>query len=121
VVDALGQAREATPRLRHVAEIGVRARPFAYAVNGLAVPQSPLRVELEAPGGEHWTWGPPDAADRVSGPALDFCLLVTQRRHGDDLKLAVEGSGAHQWATIAQAYAGTAGGGREPMGGTAAR
>ena len=28
-----------------------------------------------------------DAADRMTGPALDFCLLVTQRRHRADLAL----------------------------------
>ena len=31
--------------------------------------------------------------DRVTGPALDFCLLVTQRRHRDDLALGIEGAG----------------------------
>ncbi len=121
VVDALGQTREATPRLRHIAEIGVRATPFAYAINGLTPPSSPLRVELEASSGEVWAWGPADADDRVRGPALDFCLLVTQRRHRDDLALAFEGTGARQWATIAQAYAGAPGGGREPQHGSAVR
>ena len=120
VVDALGQTREGTPRLRHIAEMGVRARPFAYAINGMAMPEQPPRVELEAPGGDVWTWGPADAAGSISGPALDFCLLVTQRRHRDDLKLTVHGADAEQWMAIAQAYAGAPGGGREPLGGTAA-
>ncbi len=115
IVDALGQSREATPRLRHVAEIGVRARPFAYAINGLEPPAAPVHVELQAPGGDSWTWGPSDAADSVSGSALDFCLLVTQRRHRDDVKLTVCGPEASQWVGIAQAYAGAAGGGRAPL------
>ena len=34
VVDALGVAARPTDRLRHVAHIGVRARPFSYAING---------------------------------------------------------------------------------------
>ncbi len=117
VVDALGQSREATPRLRHVAEIGVRARPFAYAINGLQMPEQPVYVELAAPGGEVWTWGPADAADTVTGSALDFCLLVTQRRHRDDVDLTVTGEAAAQWMGIAQAYAGAAGSGRRPRGG----
>lgn len=120
VVDALGQRREGTPRLRHVAEIGVRARPFAYAIHGLELPAAAVRVELAAPDGEVWRWGPSDATDTVSGPALDFCLLVTQRRHRDDVTLTVHGAGAEQWIAIAQAYAGPAAGGRRPRGGTAA-
>jgi uncharacterized protein (TIGR03084 family) len=121
VVDALGQTRAATPRLRHIAEIGVRAAPFAYAINGLEMPATPLRVELAAPHGEIWAWGPDDADDRVSGPALDFCLLVTQRRHRYDLELDIRGDGAQQWAAIAQAYAGAPGGGREPRQGSGAQ
>jgi uncharacterized protein (TIGR03084 family) len=117
IVDALGQRREPTSRLRHIAEIGVRARPFAYAIHGLELPAAGVFVELEAPGGESWTWGPADAADVVSGSALDFCLLVTQRRHRDDVKLTVSGADALQWLAIAQAYAGAAGGGREPLDG----
>jgi uncharacterized protein (TIGR03084 family) len=112
IVDALGQSRDATPRLRHVAEIGVRARPFAYAINGIELPATAVHVALDGSGGEAWTWGPAGSADSVSGSALDFCLLVTQRRHRDDVKLTVIGSDAAQWMAIAQAYAGAAGSGR---------
>ena len=116
VVDALGQDRPATPRLRSVAEIGVRARPFSYAVRGLPMPERPVRVELTGPDGEPWTWGPADAPDVVRGSALDFCLLVTQRRHRDDLELDVTGPAAEEWMGIAQAFAGPPGGGRAPLG-----
>lgn len=115
VVDALGQTRPATARLRAVAEIGVRARPFSYVVHGLALPERPTRVELRSPGGEQWTWGPEDAEDVVRGDALDFCLLVTQRRHRDDVDLEVTGTAAEEWIGIAQAFAGPAGAGRQPV------
>jgi uncharacterized protein (TIGR03084 family) len=115
VVDALGQDRPATGRLRSVAEIGVRARPFSYAVRGLPMPEGPVRVELRGPDGEQWTWGPADAGDVVRGTALDFCLLVTQRRHRDDLDLVVTGPAAEEWTAIAQAFAGPPGAGREPL------
>jgi uncharacterized protein (TIGR03084 family) len=114
IADALGVTREPTGRLRHVAHIGVGARAFSYAVHGKALPQTPLRVELTGPDGDLWTWGPEHAADRVTGPALDFCLLVTQRRHRDDLGLAIEGPAAIEWMAIAQAFAGAAGTGRSP-------
>ncbi|GAA2236513.1 TIGR03084 family metal-binding protein [Kitasatospora cystarginea] len=116
VADALGVEREPTGRLRQVAHLGVRTMGFAFALHGLPVPPPdlPLRVELSAPTGELWTWGPEGAADRVSGPALDFCLLVTQRRHRDDLALHAEGATASAWLPIAQAFAGPPGGGRLP-------
>ncbi|WP_019932059.1 TIGR03084 family metal-binding protein [Nocardia sp. BMG111209] len=112
VADTLGATRPVTPRLRHIAHIGVRTRDFAYAVQGRPAPAEDFRVELAAPDGGVWTWGPETAAQRVSGPALDFCLLVTQRRHRGDLALRADGSDAADWLTIAQAFAGPPGTGR---------
>ncbi|MCX5376778.1 TIGR03084 family metal-binding protein [Streptomyces sp. NBC_00091] len=117
VADALGVRRTPTARLRHVARIGVRARDYAYAVRGLPAPQGEFRVELTAPGGAQvWAYGPADAPQRVTGPALDFCLLVTQRAHRADLGLTATGPDADRWLGIAQAFAGPAGPGREPQG-----
>ncbi len=112
VADALGVARRPTTRLRHIAHIGVRTRNFAYVSNQLDVPAEEFRVELAGPDGDLWAWGPDDATDRLTGPAVDFALLVTQRRHPDDLSLRAEGDGAAQWLRIAQAFAGPPGGGR---------
>ena len=109
IADALGVTREPTGRLRHVAHIGVGARAFSYAVHGKTPPAAEIRVELTAPDGTPWTWGPPEAENRVTGPALDFCLLVTQRRHRDDLTLAIDGPAAAEWMAIAQAFAGVPG------------
>jgi uncharacterized protein (TIGR03084 family) len=114
VADTVGAHREPTHRLRHVAHIGVGARAFSYVARGLPVPSEPVRVELVAPSGELWTWGPEAAAGLVSGPALDFCLLVTQRRHRDDTAVRAHGPAAQEWLTIAQAFAGPPGAGREP-------
>jgi uncharacterized protein (TIGR03084 family) len=116
IADALGVTRPATNRLRHVAHLGVRSLPYSYRVNGLDVPSVPIRVEVTAPDGDVWTWGPDDAADRVTGDALDFCLVVTQRRHVSDTDVVVQGSVATQWIGIAQAFAGAAGTGRQPLG-----
>ena len=57
-------------------------------------------------------FGPPDATNRVKGQALDFCLLVSRRRHPDDLDVAGYGADAERWLDIAQAYRGPAGAGR---------
>ena len=115
IADALGVTREPTGRLRHVAHIGVGARAFSYAVHGKPAPSAPVRVELIGPSGAIWAWGPEDVGDRVAGPALDFCLLVTQRRHRYDVALGIEGPAATEWMAIAQAFAGTAGTGRAPL------
>jgi uncharacterized protein (TIGR03084 family) len=116
VVDTLGVPRAPTDRLRHVARIGVRTRDFAYAVHGLQPPAQEFRIELASPDGELWTYGPEGAEQRVTGPALDFCLLATRRRHRADLALHAEGKDADQWLDIAQAFAGAPGTGREPRG-----
>ena len=114
VADTLGVRRPPAARLRHVAHIGVRARDFAFQVNGRQPPAEPFRVELTGPSGEAWAWGPQEAAQRVTGPALDFCLLVTQRRHRDDVAVTATGPDADAWLDIAQAFAGLPGAGRKP-------
>jgi uncharacterized protein (TIGR03084 family) len=106
VADALRVSRRPTDRLRHIAYLGVRTRGFSYAVKGLQPPELPVFVSLTAPSGGEWTWGEPEAAERITGPALDFCLLVTQRRVLDDLSLAISGDAAKEWMSLAQAFAG---------------
>jgi uncharacterized protein (TIGR03084 family) len=113
VADALGVTRPATARLRSIAHIGVRTRDFAFTVHGLPVPSEPFRVELTAPDGSTWSWGPDDAAQRVTGAAEDFCMLVTQRRPRAQLDVTAAGDDAATWLTIAQAFAGPPGAGRD--------
>ncbi|MEB8339796.1 TIGR03084 family metal-binding protein [Streptomyces endophyticus] len=114
VADALGVVRAPSDRLRHVARIGVRARRFAFDVHGVTAPDDEFRVELVAPSGELWAYGPEDAAQRVTGTAVGFCLLVTQRAHRADLDVRAEGPDADRWLDIAQAFAGPPGKGRAP-------
>jgi uncharacterized protein (TIGR03084 family) len=109
VADALGVRRAATDRIRHVADLGVRTRDHSFRTHRLPVPDAPFRVELTAPSDARWTWGPQDAEQRVVGPALDFALLVTRRRHPDDLAVRANGALASRWLTIAQAFAGSPG------------
>ena len=113
VIDALGLTRRPTARLRHVAHLGVRTFGWSFVVRGLEAPGVPVRVELTGPDGEPWTWGPEDAADRVSGPAEDFCLLVVQRRHRSQTALTASGPVADRWLDVAQAFAGAPGPGRK--------
>jgi len=130
VCDALGVERVPTDRLRHIAHLGVRARPFSYIVRGREVPPGRIEVVVTGPGGDEWRWTAGDAAGAaagadspegvgtadgvasVTGSALDFCLAVTQRRNLADTDLVVSGFLAEDWMAIAQAFAGPPGPGR---------
>ena len=114
VVDAVGAHRPPSDRLRHVAQLGVITRRWSYANRGLEVPGGEVRVELSAPSGAVWTWNDDGDAGAVRGPAEDFCLVVTQRRHVDDTALALEGAAARDWMEHAQAFAGAATDGPRP-------
>ena len=116
VADALGVVRRPTGRLRHIAYLGYRTLGHSFAVHGRRPPEDEVYVALEAPDRTQWTFGPPDAGNRVAGPALDFCLLVTQRRNRADLALQATGPVADEWLDVAQAFAGPPGTGREPAG-----
>lgn len=113
VGEALGITILPSDRVRHVCHIGVRARPYAYLVHDEADPGVDIRVELTGPGGDLWTWGPDDAAERVTGSGYDFALLATRRRHLDDVDVTAEGEHAAHWLTIVQAFAG--GPGSDPL------
>ncbi|MET7998032.1 TIGR03084 family metal-binding protein [Amycolatopsis sp. NPDC005232] len=114
VFDALGLAREPTGRLWHIARFGTRTRDFAFKLNSLAPPPVEFRVELASPDGTTWAFGPEDAEQRLTGSAVDFCLVITQRRHPADTDLVATGADVEEWLTIAQAFAGPPGEGRKP-------
>ena len=114
VYDALGIDRTPTDRIGHLAFFGTRTRDFGYLAHGLTPPTEEFRFELTAPSGLIWNFGPEDATDRITGPAHDFCLLVTRRRHHGDLALTATAGEATRWLDIAQAYRGPAGEGRKP-------
>ena len=105
VCDAVGARRPPTDRLRHIAHLGYVTRGWSYANRGLEPPAGDVRVELAAPSGGMWTRGNDDG-DSVRGPAVDFCLVVTQRRHIDDTDLELSGPDAVDWMHKAQAFAG---------------
>ncbi|MBM43076.1 MAG: TIGR03084 family protein [Acidobacteria bacterium] len=106
VIDAVDGDRQATDRLRHIAQLGVITRHWSYANRRMEAPEVEVDVVLTAPSGDTWTWGPGDAVDTVRGSAEDFCLVVTQRRHADDTGLEMIGDAARGWMVRAQAFAG---------------
>jgi uncharacterized protein (TIGR03084 family) len=106
IYDALGVEHPPSPGLRSVAHLGVTTFDVSHILHGLEVPDEPVRVELHSPDGQSWVWGPADAVNRVTGPALDFVLTTTQRRHWTHTALVATGPVASRWLDITQAFAG---------------
>lgn len=116
IADALGVTRVHTDRIAYLAGFAAHTRDFGYQARGLAAPAEPFRFELTAPSGATWEYGPSDAEQRITGSAVDLCLLVARRRHPDDLDIKAVGEHAEQWIGIAQAYRGPVGENRAPLG-----
>lgn len=114
IADALGIEREYTDRIHHLVAFVESNRDYGYQVRGLTPPSFPFRFELTAPSGETWVSGPEDAPEKVTGPAVDFFLLVTRRRHRDDVAVTASGPETDRWLDIAQSYRGAPGPGRAP-------
>jgi len=106
ICDAVGASRPPSERLRHIAQLGFITRGWSYMVRGEEPPTEAVRVELTSPSGATWSWGEEGATETVTGPAEDFCLVVTQRRHVDDTDLVIIGDAARDWMVKAQAFAG---------------
>lgn len=108
IIDALKINRDGTERLKHVAHLGVSTFAWSFSNRNMKVPDVSIYVELLSPANKTWTWGSKDAEEYIRGSALDFCLIVTQRRHPNDTDIQIKGECAKQWMHIAQAFAGPA-------------
>jgi len=106
ILDTLGIKRTHTPALEHIALLGVKTLGWSYLNRNMPKPVEKVHVELTTPLKEIWTFGDRSWPNRVKGTALEFCLVVTQRRQVEDTDLYVEGATAKEWMTIAQAFAG---------------
>jgi uncharacterized protein (TIGR03084 family) len=104
IYDVLGLKRAAADRIRNVCDIGVRTFAWSFRNRGMDVPPRPA-VTLTAPSGATWRWDS-EGNGTVSGPALDFALVVTQRRAVEDTALHADGEAAQAWLPIAQCFAG---------------
>jgi uncharacterized protein (TIGR03084 family) len=106
IADTVGEPWPATDRIKHVCHIGFTTRGWSYIVRGMDFPGGDVRVELTAPSGALWKWGPDDASDIITGSAEEWALVATQRRHPSTTQLSATGPLAEEWLSIAQAFAG---------------
>jgi uncharacterized protein (TIGR03084 family) len=96
-----------TDRLVHVAWLGRQTLPYAFGVAGEQPPAPPaeLRVELDAPSGARWAFGPEDSPHRIEGPASTWCRVVTRRLRPPAVNdLRATGPLATASLRVAQAY-----------------
>jgi uncharacterized protein (TIGR03084 family) len=108
ITDALGLDPEVTDRITSTLFLSWQARPNAYRINGLEMPDTPLYLEVTLPSGEKWAKGDPDAENRITGTAKDWALVAVRRRNWMDTGLDVVGDEARRFATIVQTFAGEA-------------
>lgn len=106
VWDVVRRRRPLTGRLRHIAHIGVTTFGWTFVNRQRPVPEVMPFIELAGPDGEVWRWGDPGSSESVRGAALDFCLVVTQRRNLLDTALQCTAGSATQWLSVAQCFAG---------------
>jgi uncharacterized protein (TIGR03083 family) len=104
---ALETAPEDTDRLAHVAWLGWKTLPYAFAVAGVDPPAPPqtLRLDLTLPSGRPWRIGPEGAASHLRGRAGDWCRLVTHRvRSEPPTPLVAVGELAQASLLVGQAF-----------------
>lgn len=110
VAGALGTTVPVTDRLWHIARLGWRTIPYAFARAGSPSPAGPVAVRLLAPDGGQWDFGanqPPvtGPVTTVTGPALDFCLVAARRLHPARSTLTAEGPEADKVLALLRTYA----------------
>jgi uncharacterized protein (TIGR03084 family) len=78
VADPLGISVPDTDRLWQVARLAHRTLPYAFSLAGRGDPPR-VRLELEGPTGEPWTFGEEGADVLIRGMAGEFCRIAARR------------------------------------------
>jgi uncharacterized protein (TIGR03084 family) len=103
IAGPLGIPYPDTARLRHIAWLGHRTLPYAFAIEG--VDGGPVYCELTAPGGQVWRLGDPAAPSVITGPAAEFCRVGARRLAPGDSTLTATGPLGAQALAILRNYA----------------
>ncbi|MEL7136684.1 MAG: TIGR03084 family metal-binding protein [Pseudomonadota bacterium] len=106
VYDHLGVERENADRIQNTVVLGVNTFGWTYKTRNETPPGPMPYLELKAPSGTVWTYGDESETDRITGPADEFCQVVTQTRNVADTELSVIGATAQDWMSKAQCFAG---------------
>jgi uncharacterized protein (TIGR03084 family) len=104
VAGALGVSLTPTARLRHIARLAWRTLPYAFARAGQSL-SGPVAVSLVAPDSTLWDFAEEPPLTRVSGDALDFCLVAGRRREPAESSLTATGPDADAVLALVRTYA----------------
>ncbi len=108
IFDLFGTDRVESDRLKNIVVLGVNTFGWTYVTRKLDVPEHMPRLDLEAPSGDLWSFGDEASGERIAGPAVEFCQVVTQTRNIADTTLQMTGETAKDWMSKAQCFAGPA-------------
>jgi uncharacterized protein (TIGR03084 family) len=106
IYDLMGVPRQATDRLRNIAEIGARTYGWTFVNRGIPLPGPAPYIRLAGPSGAVWEWNDLTPENCIEGSAVDFCQVVTQVRNVGDTALRMTGEPARAWMKLAQCFAG---------------
>lgn len=104
VAAALGVDLAPTDRLWHIARLAWVTLPYAFSRAGLEPPGS-LLISLDSPSGRTWSFGEDYGATKLTGPAVDFCLLAARRLDPTQARLSAEGPDADAVLAHVRTYA----------------
>jgi uncharacterized protein (TIGR03084 family) len=103
ITGPLGLPLPDTDRLRHIAWLGHRTLPYAFAVAGLDAHD--VHCVLTGPDGSTWTYGPAATESTIRGPAGDFCRVGARRLAPADSRLVAAGPHAAAALRVLRNYA----------------
>jgi uncharacterized protein (TIGR03084 family) len=103
ITGPLGLPYPDNDRLRHIAWLGHRTLPYAFAVQNLA--PYDVYCELVAPDGSTWRYGPAGADSTITGSAGEFCRVGAHRLRPEDSSLVTEGPHAAAALRVLRNYA----------------
>ena len=106
IYDHLGVVRQNADRIKNIVVLGVNTYGWTYKTRGQDVPGPMPHLALRAPSGAVWHYGDASEMEVISGPAEEFCQVITQTRNIADTSLSVTGPIATDWMSKAQCFAG---------------
>lgn len=108
IFDLSGRDRPESDRIKNIVVLGINTYGYCLKIRGVEVPAISPFVELTSPSGVVWTFGDERSEDRVKGPAVEFCQVLTQTRNVADTRIEAIGPNALFWMKYGQCFAGPA-------------